>query len=257
MWNTRDDPIYEPSTGLCYYEHDPGRKFSLQEMIYWLNHKDEVGEQVDPQTQEPEEYHLVQNQNYEISQDGHFDTESNYNPPTTATTSPKFFDGLFVPDKCRGYGRMWDFYIGTPEDLFINEDITGWISRIAFVDNIIQEMGLTTTIEDHYTIIPYNHRGKNGKIERLLRAPSLQIDCPRDRVFHHLFCISQPIDMKFRRSILAVTISYSYDELSEKEMAKIKIIFDPEIGSNHEAFRIFKMLKHLNPYIQYFRPYLF
>lgn len=267
MWNTRNDPIYEPSTGMCYYESYPDKKCSFKEMISMLRrtideenvHDDSFAFKVDytPSTESTSFSNQLDYFNINSPQTSNdsldFISLDQIVPspkfPPRNPRNPRNSRLLYVPERCRDFDRMWNLFIGKPEDLFKTE-IIGWISRIAFLENIIQEMHLPTGSNDHYTIYPHRNHRRGKYMEELMEAPYLTLKCPISRLFHNLYRISQPVDTLTRHRILAVTISFSND------MATIKIILQNTI-KEHAAMSIYYELSQLHPGIEFYHLYKF
>jgi hypothetical protein len=136
---------------------------------------------------------------------------------------------LHVPEACKHYDRMWDFYVGGLESF---HGPIGWISRIGYANNVIRDLQLNMR-GTSYTLIP---SGKS--VENIIRNISLsrylQIGHISADLFVALYNLSAKIDKRGKTPIMALTISFDYSGSHS-----IRIFVDP--GSdypNNPAFSI-------------------
>jgi hypothetical protein len=241
-WNPKNDAIYDPETGLCYFEDFASHHFrsiSLEIMKEarkaFLNNENKT-------KNETTSFRNAQQNSPEFLS---VSSPSSQSSSSSASYSPIKISNLYVPDKCKAFERKWDFYLGYPE--YVSE-IIGWISRIGFADDVIRELELPT-YNASYTLLPYGYSSKAKLSNKLYKSRYMEFNCFGIRLFQRLFSISFNVDAHLRRFILAINISF--DKYSN---VCVKIIFDGEIDDNDMTL-IYWQLVQSNPLISYYRNY--
>jgi hypothetical protein len=166
--------------------------------------------------------------------------------PSTRLPKVRNHDNLLhVPERCRNYDRLWDFYIGPIE----NQSLPiGWISRLAYAMDIISGLKLPRT-DAFYTLIPSLYASKEEILPILPFAYYLEIVCRPFSAFNNLFLLSVHLENRIKRGIVIGVNLIFY-----QNFASIKIIID----STKEPIRFSKFRRNLNPLfplISHYIPY--
>jgi len=110
---------------------------------------------------------------------------------------------LYIPDICKNYDRMWDFFVDGPENL--NTPIAS-ISRLGYADNVIKELNLRK-VNATYTLIP---SWKTVRHINLYMPSSqyLEVFVSHRNLFYDLFELSGKVDKELISEILAITLTF-------------------------------------------------
>lgn len=150
-----------------------------------------------------------------------------------------------VPAKCQNYLRLWDFYIGGLEN---NNEIIGWISRLGYARDMVEELNLSTT-NCIYSLIPSRFRDREYFLSLLSSAHYLEIAVERPRAFHSMFMLSSIVEPRIKKgSIIAVNLIFL------AECAIIRIIIDRE-KEGTGFFSIQRTLFNDFPFVSEYIPY--
>lgn len=250
-WNPKNDAVYDPETGFCYFEDYSSHRFlpsSLETMEKIRSAFSSVeaittneNSPINNTRTSPE--HTITTTDY-IS----FSSPSSRETTLSARSTPSPFksSNLHVPEKCRSFERKWDFYLGNPEE---DTDVIGWVSRIGFADNIINELELPTR-NASYTLLPHGYNSKPKLWHKLNESRYIELTFHNYRLFHNLYAISSKVDSHLRSVILAININFDKDK-----NVCVKIFVDAEKDMNGGAEPIYWQLVQMYPFISYYKKY--
>lgn len=284
-WNPKNDAIYNPETGFCNWEQLPEFEFLPSELH-------SVRKVIKPSPKSnriisielPEDSPASSSAGFDLkspSEDGY--TDSPFESPMkslgsvdfeyplespiedifaceSSKTSPEEALSLdaqpsescssasnlkYVPQKCVNFERMWDFHFGHPENEF---GPVGWISRIGFFDNLIEEFNFSTR-NVVYTLTPYKYYSKTNLRNQLVLSSYLEFYTTKSNMFRVLFSLSPKIDFQLIRSIICITFTFDADQ-----KVSVKIYINPlkEMKMKKPAYA---QLFEIYPFIDYYKPY--
>lgn len=228
-WNPRKDAIYDAKTGLCYFEENPEYLFPSSQL-----------EAYQEALKTPS---IAETASEAFTSPGSLDISSPFAYSNSSSPSRSTF--FHVPEKCKNYERKWDFHVGNPEEV---EEAIGWISRIGFVDNFINDVNLSTQ-NSSYTLLPYGFCSKACLWNQLGDSYYLEINFRKWRLFYNLFAISSKIDSKLRNVIIAIKIHFDYDS-----NVSIKIFVNRQKDLQLQE-DVYHQLVRLYPEIYYYQKY--
>lgn len=160
--------------------------------------------------------------------------------------SPKNDPCLYVPEKCIGYMRLWDVYMGYPEE---KNEIIGWISHLGYVKDMVNDLSLATS-NVVYSIIPSKSRNMDNLISILPECHVLEIVSEKFKAFHNLFTLSTILEKRFKRGpIVAVYLIF------HEKYAHIRIVVNRAKESS-KYFHIQDNLLNDFPSISQYFPYI-
>lgn len=262
LLNPKEDPVYDPETKECHFELSPEHKFTVP--VY---HAIESALKLSSSAKSPSkslaeidlstcrEFTPASGTCFSPVSELSFSADSldatvtePYSPSVSfyasesaspSTSNYRSFDHYhafpYIPVRCRGYERKWDFYLGSRIDG--DSKRIAWISRIGFAENVILDLGLSTH-SCSYTLLPYCTPRKSSLLGvSLFYQKYVDIVCDGNDLFRNLFSISSKIDSFFIKFFIAVNIRFD-----KHGIARIRIY----IKHNHDiAMR--RILTELNP----------
>lgn len=227
-WDPKNDAIYDPVSGFCHFQKYASIRF-LPSSLKLMEGIRDANSSIETTTTMADE----------------IAPELLFSPISLATTRSASSSQLYIPEKCKNFERKWDFYIGHPEE---DTKIIGWISRVGFACNLINELNLPT-FNNSYTLLPYGLRSKANIWKDLHGSRYIEFTCHNTRLFPNLFSISSKVDSTLRRSIIAIKITFY---VAESVCVKIFVDTGKDLGGRESVFR---QLYTLFPFISYYIDY--
>lgn len=241
--NPKNDPIYDPETGKWKLDSsmDPVFEPEKEKVLY---------EQEPPISSNPASPLSIM-----ISCDSSISLASPlssiYSPSTFSEVSPKpsgkhHYDSfLYVPERCREYDRLWDFYAGYIEN---HSSAIGWISQLGYTKDLIRDLNLPKS-NAVYTLIPSIYASKEELLPLLPSTQFLEITSEINFAFRNLFTLSVHLEKRIKKGIVIAVNLILFDDF-----ARIIIIVDRSTENSGFA-KVRRNLIPLFPMISDYTPY--
>lgn len=243
-----NDPIYDPQTGKWILDSSKDPIFEPSQ------------NQVLPKL-EPISRTRKSPLSIDISLESHFLTINNSGSPSSLSScspsalseegimSPKKREhdtSLYVPEKCRKYDRLWDFYIGYIEN---QNKAIAWISQLGYANDVVRDLKLPKT-NSVYTLVPYIYTSQENLLSLLPSAHYLKLNCDIEHAFDYFFILSVNLEKRIKKgTIIAVNLILFND------YAEIRIIVNREkekskfLMCRYYLLPLFPLISHYIPYV--------
>ena len=208
--NPENDPIYNPQTGKWILDSskDPVFEPNQNQLLSELEH-------ISPTQNSPLSIDISRESlDSPIIFNNGSPLSSCYSPlalSEASIRSPKKHDydpSLYVPEKCRKYDRLWDFYIGYIEN---QNQAIGWISQLGYTKDVIRDLKLPKT-NSVYTLVPSIYTSHEKLLALLPSTHYLQITCDIQYAFNNLFTLSVNLEKRIKKgTIVAVNLILFHD----------------------------------------------
>lgn len=194
--NPENDPIYDPRTGRWHLDTSSDPEYvPLSSKMASSPLKVDHESHLVSRSPTPEIDILLSPSNTKSSSD------------ESCSFSPDYDPNLYVPEKCRGYMRLWDFYSGYLEE---KKEVIGWISHLGYAKDMINELSLPTS-NARYTFIPSKSKNVDTIISILSDCHYLEIVCGRWEAYSNLFVLSKILEHRIKRGpVVAVYLTFTY-----------------------------------------------